>query len=119
MTASSEAATVVANDNTAGNSNNNHEVSEKITLLPATIKGKADWRDFRSFQLNNGVRCTVVHDPESKMFAAAAVVDTGAGADPRHMPGVAHFVEHCLFLGSEKYPGKSTPCVCVCVCSLC
>ena len=24
--------------------------------LPETIKGKADWRDFRSFQLPNGVR---------------------------------------------------------------
>ena len=23
------------------------------------------------------------------------------------MPGVAHFVEHCLFLGSEKYPDEN------------
>jgi len=80
---------------------------EEITLLPETIKGKADWRSFRSFQLKNGVRCTVVQDPESKTFAAAAIVDTGAGADPRSMPGVAHFVEHCLFLGSEKYPDEN------------
>lgn len=78
-----------------------------ITLLPDTIKGKADWRGYRSFQLKNGVRCTVVHDKESKTLAAAAVVDTGAGADPRSMSGVAHFVEHALFLGSEKYPDEN------------
>jgi len=79
----------------------------QITPLPGTIKGQSDWRTYRSFQLPNGVRCTVVHDKESKTLAASAVVDTGAGADPRSMPGVAHFVEHCLFLGSERYPDEN------------
>ena len=41
-TASASAAT---DNNAIGNNN------EKITLLPETIKGKADWRSFRSFQL--------------------------------------------------------------------
>ena len=57
----------------------NADKSPEISLLPETMKGKADWRDYRSFQLKNGVRCTVVHDKESKTFAASAVVDTGAG----------------------------------------
>ena len=35
--------------------------------------------------------------------AAAVVVNVGSWADPPSTPGCAHFLEHLLFLGSEKY----------------
>ena len=78
------------NGNGALNNNNKLPVTKP---LPEPIKGKADWRTYRSFQLENGVTCTVVHDKESKTFASAAVVDAGAGADPRSLSGTAHFCE--------------------------
>lgn len=78
-----------------------------VKPLPQPIKGNADWRQYRSFQLENGVTCTVVHDKESKTTAAAAVVDAGAGSDPRSLSGTAHFCEHMLFLGSKEYPGEN------------
>ncbi len=31
-------------------------------------------------------------------------VAIGAGSDPKDRPGLAHFLEHMLFLGTEKYP---------------
>jgi hypothetical protein len=60
-----------------------------VQPLPAPIQGKADWRSFRCFQLQNGVTVCLVHDKESKTTAAAATVNVGAAADPREMPGLA------------------------------
>jgi insulysin len=62
--------------------------------LPVPIKGKADWRDYRGFRLQNGVTCLVIHDKESKTTAMSCIVDVGASSDPRSMSGLAHFCEH-------------------------
>lgn len=78
-----------------------------ITPLPTPIKGKADWRSYRAFSLENGVTVCLVHDPESKTLSAASTVHVGAAADPRSLSGLAHFCEHMCFLGSEKYPGEN------------
>ena len=38
-------------------------------------------------------------------YAAAAMdVSVGSASDPDELPGLAHFLEHMLFLGTEKYP---------------
>lgn len=78
-----------------------------IQILPAPRKGKADWREYRPFRLDNGVTCMAVHDKESKTTAVTAAVLAGAAADPRDLSGLAHFCEHMCFLGSEKYPGEN------------
>ena len=31
-------------------------------------------------------------------------VNVGHASDPADLPGLAHFLEHMLFLGTEKYP---------------
>lgn len=36
--------------------------------------------------------------------AAAIVVEAGSFHDPLYIHGIAHFVEHMLFMGTEKYP---------------
>ncbi len=67
--------------------------AKDITRLPNPVKGQADWRDYRTYRLSNGVTICLVHDRESKTTAAAATVNVGASADPRSMPGIAHFCE--------------------------
>ena len=79
----------------------------QIEVLPPVIKGKSDWREYRSFRLQNGVTCMVVNDKESKTTAMSCAVAVGAAADPREMSGLAHFCEHMCFLGSERYPGEN------------
>jgi hypothetical protein len=66
--------------------------------LPAPIKGKADWREYKCLRLDNGVTVCLVHDRESKTTAAAATVNAGAAADPKSLPGLAHFCEHMVRL---------------------
>ena len=45
----------------------------------------------------------------SKVKKAAAAVAVGVGSlcDPLRMQGLAHYLEHMLFMGSEKYPDEN------------
>lgn len=43
----------------------------------------------------------------SKPAAVAISVRTGFFKDPAAFPGLAHFLEHMLFMGSGKYPGEN------------
>ena len=66
-------------------------------------------RLYSTLTLSNGLRVVLVSDPETKERAAAAMtVNVGHMSDPADSPGLAHFLEHLLFQGSEKYPGDST-----------
>ncbi|OQR74836.1 nardilysin-like [Tropilaelaps mercedesae] len=42
--------------------------------------------------------------PKEKMAAAALAVRCGSFQEPVHLGGLAHYLEHMLFMGSEKYP---------------
>uniref|UniRef100_A0A8C3APQ6 Nardilysin convertase n=1 Tax=Cyclopterus lumpus TaxID=8103 RepID=A0A8C3APQ6_CYCLU len=39
--------------------------------------------------------------------AAALCVGVGSFSDPSDLPGLAHFLEHMVFMGSEKYPSEN------------
>lgn len=36
--------------------------------------------------------------------ACGLCVGVGSFSDPPEIPGMAHFLEHMVFMGSEKYP---------------
>merc|ERR1719430_2559330 len=42
-----------------------------------------------------------------KMAAAGLMVHMGSFSDPDDIPGLAHFLEHMVFMGSEKYPDEN------------
>lgn len=47
----------------------------------------------------------VISDPNATKAAAAMSVDVGAASDPVDLPGLAHFLEHMLFLGEKETGG--------------
>ena len=67
-------------------------------------RSPADTRDYRAVMLDNGLEALVVSDSDADKAAAALNVNVGSGNDPEARPGLAHFLEHMLFLGTEKYP---------------
>ena len=67
-------------------------------------RSPADTRDYRAIMLPNGLEALVVSDPDADKAAAALNVNVGSGNDPQERPGLAHFLEHMLFLGTGKYP---------------
>lgn len=73
--------------------------NEQGIHLPETDK-----RRFRYLQLDNGLQVLLISDPGADKAAASLNVQTGSGDDPRDYQGLAHFLEHMLFLGTEKYP---------------
>ena len=70
----------------------------------AIERSPADTRDYRAIALPNGLQALVVSDPGTDQGAAALSVNVGGGDEPDERPGLAHFLEHMLFLGTEKYP---------------
>jgi coenzyme PQQ biosynthesis probable peptidase PqqF len=54
--------------------------------------------------LANGLRVTLRHAPNLKRSAAALRVAAGSHDVPLAWPGLAHFLEHLLFLETEHFP---------------
>lgn len=55
-------------------------------------------------RLNNGLEAIIVSDPDTPKSGAALSVGVGQAGEPFHQVGLAHFVEHMLFMGTEDYP---------------
>lgn len=66
--------------------------------------GASDERTYRTLQLDNKMQVLLIHDPKAKKSAASIDVAVGSLQDPWQHQGLAHFLEHMLFLGTEKYP---------------
>ncbi|WP_404376659.1 insulinase family protein [Vreelandella aquamarina] len=63
-----------------------------------------DDRDYRVLTLENGLQALLVSDPDADKAAASMNVRVGSAQDPDDLQGLAHFLEHMLFLGTEPYP---------------
>lgn len=71
------------------------------------IKSQEDKSSYRGLILSNRMKVLLVSDPKTEKSAAALDVNVGYLSDPDELPGLAHFCEHMLFLGTEKYPQEN------------
>lgn len=67
-------------------------------------KAATDRSEYRKFTLENGMKVVLLSDPDLNISSASVAVKVGSMADPAERQGLAHFLEHMLFLGTEKYP---------------
>merc|ERR1719265_2262995 len=75
-----------------------------ITVHALNNTPKGDQHTYQYAELPNGFRVLNVRDESSLRDAFAVAVTSGSYNDPKEIPGLAHFCEHMLFLGTEKYP---------------
>lgn len=68
-------------------------------VLPET-----DPREARYLRLDNDLQVVLISDPGTDKAAASLDINVGSRQDPKDRQGLAHFLEHMLFLGTEKYP---------------
>lgn len=68
------------------------------------LKSLSDKRLYKGLILENQLKCLLVSDPTTDRSAASMTVNTGSMQDPDELPGLAHFCEHMLFMGSKKVP---------------
>ncbi len=79
-------------------------VADAIADTVTPIISPYDSRDYRVLTLENGLNVLLVSDPEADKAAASMNVRVGSAQDPDDLKGLAHFLEHMLFLGTEPYP---------------
>jgi insulysin len=63
------------------------------------------------------VKCLLIQDPvgnkkkdkdnRSDMVSVSLSVNVGSFNNPPDRQGLAHFLEHMIFMGSEKYPNEN------------
>ncbi|HET9823260.1 MAG TPA: insulinase family protein [Burkholderiaceae bacterium] len=75
-----------------------------VAGVPARDPAPNDASSYRRFVLPNGMQVLLLSDPKLNVASAAVVVGVGSLSDPPERPGLAHYLEHMLFLGTEKYP---------------
>ena len=66
-----------------------------------------DASEYRRFTLVNGLQVILLSDPKLNVSSASLAVGVGSLSDPPQRQGLAHFLEHMLFLGTKKYPDVS------------
>lgn len=68
------------------------------------ITSPNDDRQYAALLLPNGLQVVLVSDPSLENSAASLAVGVGSAHNPEDQLGLAHYLEHMLFLGTEKYP---------------
>ncbi|XP_067276926.1 insulin-degrading enzyme isoform X2 [Pseudorasbora parva] len=71
------------------------------------IRSPEDKREYRGLEFTNGLKAILISDPTTDKSSAALDVHIGSLSDPGNISGLAHFCEHMLFLGTEKYPKEN------------
>ncbi|KAM5441709.1 metalloprotease [Microsporum ferrugineum] len=71
-------------------------------LADSLEKPSVDNRTYRVIRLPNKLEALLVHDPDTDKASASVNVNVGNFSDDSDMPGMAHAVEHLLFMGTEK-----------------
>jgi insulysin len=75
--------------------------------LPPPQVAANDQSEYHRFTLENGLKVILLSDPKLNKSSASVGVGVGSLSDPKDRQGLAHFLEHMLFLGTEKYPDEA------------
>ncbi|CAB3224482.1 unnamed protein product [Arctia plantaginis] len=97
----------VARPRFGGGNAGNINIPGVVKRYDDIIKSAEDKREYRGLLLTNRLKVLLVSDPTTDKSAAAMDVNVGYLSDPDDLPGLAHFCEHMLFLGTKKYPEEN------------
>ena len=82
--------------------------NKKMIIHPIPVAvPTSDTRNYAVVTLENGLKAVIVSDSETDKAACALDVHVGHLSDPDDVAGLAHFCEHLLFMGTQKYPAEN------------
>ena len=64
-------------------------------------------RNFVGGNLENGVKYVLINDTSLEKSFVSVTLHVGSFSNPKEFNGLAHFLEHMLFMGSTKYPDEN------------
>ena len=67
-------------------------------------KPKFDNKNIIGGKLNNNIKYILINDNNLDKSYVSVSINVGSYNNPKNYEGLAHFLEHMLFLGSKKYP---------------
>ena len=82
-------------------------IIEKNQLFTNIEKPKSDNLDYAIKILPNGLTVLFISNPDANKSSAALGVNVGNLLDKKDEAGLAHFCEHLLFMGTDKYPKEN------------
>ncbi len=103
-----------SNQPTNNDKKNNQQqaMSQEQQSPPSAViiqKPLTDDRTYHHFVLEtNQLPVLLISDPNAEKSTAAMDIHVGHLNDPEEVAGLAHFCEHMLFLGTEKYPEEGS-----------
>jgi secreted Zn-dependent insulinase-like peptidase len=71
---------------------------------PTMLTSPNDGRSYEIMTLENGMKVLLVSDPKAEDSAVTIDVHVGSYDEPSQWLGLAHFTEHMLFIGTDRYP---------------
>jgi insulysin len=75
--------------------------------LKQPVQSPNDDYQYRLLTLPNQMEVLLISDPKTVKAAASLDINVGSGDNPVGRGGLAHFLEHMLFLGTDKYPDSA------------
>ena len=73
--------------------------------MQTVLKSPNDKRNYYTYDLPNDLRVFIITDNDIDLASAAMLVKIGYYCDT--VPGIAHFLEHMLFTGTQKFPEEN------------
>ncbi|RKP37875.1 insulin-degrading enzyme, partial [Dimargaris cristalligena] len=69
----------------------------------------SDDNQYRLIELPNQLRAVIIQAPADDAIQSSAALNVRVGdfADPPKLQGLAHYCEHLLFMGTDKYPEEN------------
>ncbi|HBT13595.1 MAG TPA: pitrilysin, partial [Erwinia persicina] len=67
-------------------------------------KSEKDPRQYQAITLDNGMVVLLVSDAQATKSLAALTLPVGSLENPTEQPGLAHYLEHMVLMGSKRYP---------------
>ncbi|WP_111640363.1 insulinase family protein [Marinimicrobium alkaliphilum] len=78
--------------------------AHQSTAPVSVVTSEQDPRSYRYLTLPNGVSVMLIQASEAEAAAVSLALPVGFYQDPPEYQGLAHYLEHMLFLGTENYP---------------
>lgn len=78
-----------------------------ITIKDTIYKSINDTHKYSMTKTANNLKIFFIDDPKAHVSGAVMYVDVGHIHNPENLDGMAHYLEHMLFMGSKKYPGSN------------
>ena len=75
-----------------------------LFLMGSGEPGEARVFDPETFTLDNGMQVVVITNRNAPVVTHMVWYKVGAADEPPGVSGVAHFLEHLMFLGTERLP---------------